>query len=154
MSHRQRSLSHHQVLNIHPSHCLVINPKIIDQIAPPAPPTHLKSTQDLLARFQLLPAYDKHVRPFVTPIENGQGHPPPTPGLSEKAKGKEREREPPVGTSPIAHTPGADGGDPDDDDGPGHGEKKKKNNYKHLIKGVPGSSYLLCSLIPYLHALG
>jgi hypothetical protein len=115
--------------------------------APFIPQTHLQSTQDLLARFQLLSAYDKHVRPFVTPIENGQDHfPPPLPGTSDRGKGKERERDPPPDTSPAAQTPGADGGDADDDDGTGHGEKKKKNNYKHLIKGVPGTCHVSVAL--------
>jgi hypothetical protein len=114
--------------------------------APPAPPAYLTSTQDLLARFQLLPAYDKYVRPYVTPsLENGIDY---ITGV-DKGKGKERERErEPVTASPAAQTPGADGADVDDEEGGGHGEKKKKNSYKHLIKGVPGEDcgLLLCSI--------
>ena len=53
----------------------------------------------------------------------------------DKGKGKEV---PP--SSPAAPTPGP-GGDGDDDDG-GKGEKKHKN-YKHLIKAVPGTSFVL-----------
>lgn len=110
-------------------------------LSPPAPPTthppHLSSTQDLLARFSLLSAYDKYVRPFAAPAEIGldQNGPastlPSASGVPEKGKGKE-----------VMDTPGssgiADGGDGDDDEATGKGEKKKKNTYKHLIKGVPG----------------
>ena len=51
-------------------------------------------------------------------------------------KGKGREV---VGTP---NTPGLpDGGDGDDEEGMGgKGDKKKKNNYKHLLKGIPGES--------------
>lgn len=80
---------------------------------------------------------------------------PPTPGVngvSDKGKGRE-----------VAETPGsagvADNGDGDDDDGPGgKGERRKKNNYKHLIKGVPGASHRLLlyfsSLIDLFRILG
>lgn len=49
-------------------------------------------------------------------------------------------------------TPGApDGGDGDGDEGiGGKGDKKKRNNYKHLIKGVPGAF----SLQQLLNVLG
>ncbi|KAJ6619798.1 hypothetical protein B0H10DRAFT_2025071 [Mycena sp. CBHHK59/15] len=87
---------------------------------PPLPPPRLASTHDLLARFALLPAYDKYVRP--SPDDQEQ---------PDNAKGKARE----LGASPAPQTPGDP--DPDDDD-PAKGEKKKKNSYKHLIKGVPG----------------
>ncbi|KAJ6531836.1 hypothetical protein B0H19DRAFT_1188816 [Mycena capillaripes] len=91
--------------------------------APLQPPPRLASTHDLLARFHLLPAYDKYVRP---PPDD-----PPEP--QDNGKGKAREQNP----SPGPQTPGGD--DPDDDDGAqAKGEKKKKNSYKHLIKGVPG----------------
>ncbi|KXN84733.1 hypothetical protein AN958_12160 [Leucoagaricus sp. SymC.cos] len=43
--------------------------------ARPPPRQHLASTQDLLARFHLLPAYDKYVRPFAIPSP-----PPPADG--------------------------------------------------------------------------
>jgi hypothetical protein len=55
--------------------------------------------------------------------------PPLTPGLNGSLdKGKRREV---VGPA----TPGGDA----DEDGDGSG-KKKRNNYKHLIKGIPGMS--------------
>ena len=94
---------------------------------PPQPPPYFRSTEDLLKRFQLLPAYDKYVRPFAPPVSQL--------GATDKGKGKEV---PP--SSPAAPTPGP-GGDGDDDDG-GKGEKKHKN-YKHLIKAVPGTSFVL-----------
>ena len=112
---------------------------------PAAPPqayrAHLSSTQDLLARFDLLPAYDKYVRPFTTSTETGldqMGSPPSTKlngnGAMDKGKGRE------VVDTP--NTPGLpDGGDGDDDEGMGgKGDKKKKNNYKYLLKGIPGES--------------
>lgn len=92
--------------------------------AHPQPPAYLTSTQDLLARFQLLPAYDKYVRPYVAPVDEGHDH-PPTPGPVDKGKGKEKE---------FAMATPDDGQDGDDEDG----GKKKKNSYKHLIKGIPG----------------
>ncbi|KIM84099.1 hypothetical protein PILCRDRAFT_818401 [Piloderma croceum F 1598] len=92
--------------------------------AHPQPPVYLTSTQDLLARFHLLPAYDKYVRPYVTPVDDGHDH-PPTPGTTDKGKGKEKE---------LATETPDDGQDADEEDG----GKKKKNSYKHLIKGVPG----------------
>ncbi|KAF5382009.1 hypothetical protein D9615_004376 [Tricholomella constricta] len=103
---------------------------------PQTHPTYLSSTQDLLARFHLLPAYDRYVRPFAAPAETGldQAAPPPVTlgatGTVDKGKGKEVDG--------LPATPGAaDGGDGDDDEG-GKGDKKKRNNYKHLIKGIPG----------------
>ncbi|KAF9468038.1 hypothetical protein BDZ94DRAFT_1304781 [Collybia nuda] len=113
---------------------------------PPAPPqTHpvyLSSTQDLLARFALLPAYDKYVRPFAAPGETGldqTGPVPPNPGVGgmlDKGKGKEV-------AETLVSVGIVDNGDGDDDDGPGgKGEKRKKNNYKHLIKGIPGKHSL------------
>ncbi|KAF7336659.1 hypothetical protein MVEN_02100700 [Mycena venus] len=105
-----------------PSTALFLKPA-----APPQPKPRLASTNDLLARFQLLSAYDKYVRP---PPDD-----PPEPPQPDNGKGKAREHHP----SPTPQTPGADH-DPDDDDAAqAKGEKKKKNNsYKHLIKGVPG----------------
>ncbi|KAG6817669.1 hypothetical protein H0H87_005427 [Tephrocybe sp. NHM501043] len=110
---------------------------------PPAPPktqqTHLSSTQDLLSRFLLLPEYDKYVRPFAAPTETGLdllGPTPVTPGATgvvDKGKGKETE----VGSV----TPVAPDGDGDDEEG-GKGDKKQRNNYKHLIKGIPGKHSL------------
>ncbi|KAG6879545.1 hypothetical protein C0992_001550 [Termitomyces sp. T32_za158] len=97
--------------------------------------THLHSTQDLLGRFHLLSAYDKYVRPFAVPAETSQeqlGTAPVTPGATgglDKGKGKETEGGP---VTPVAHE-----GDGADDEG-GKGDKRQKNNYKHLIKGIPG----------------
>lgn len=116
---------------------------------PPPPRQHLAATQDLLARFNLLSAYDRYVRPPVLPgddpsIPSNPDGAVPTPGPSvDKGKGKERD-----GNS--APTPAAEGHghDGDEDEAVGKGEKKKKNTYKHLIKGVPGtlSSIFLLSL--------
>jgi hypothetical protein len=118
-----------------------------DSAPPKTHPAHLSSTQDLLARFSLISAYDKYVRPFAAPGETGldQNGPasvfPGASGVPDKGKGKE-----------IVGTPGssgiADGGDGDDDEGTGKGEKKKKNTYKHLIKGVPGTFYCSRSVSP------
>lgn len=60
-------------------------------------------------------------------------HAPVVAGILDKGKGKEM-----VGTP---DTPGQlEVGDGDDEDGAGgKGDKKKKNNYKHLIKGIPGA---------------
>ncbi|PPQ67530.1 hypothetical protein CVT25_006071 [Psilocybe cyanescens] len=118
------------------------------------PKQHLASTQDLLARFHLHPAYDKYVRPLVTPGDDSMSasiHDQPTnavDGATDRLdKGKGRERDPATagtpGPSGVAEADQADGGDGDDDDAPGgKGEKKKKNTYKHLIKGVPGKHSL------------
>ncbi|EIW83951.1 hypothetical protein CONPUDRAFT_80442, partial [Coniophora puteana RWD-64-598 SS2] len=84
----------------------------------PPPPTHLRSTHDLITRFNLLAAYDKYVR---QPPASGTG-------ASDEAtadKGKGRAPSP---------TPGPGAAAEDERDG----EKKKKNTYRHLIKGVPG----------------
>ncbi len=100
---------------------------------------YFTSTQDLLAQFQLLPAYDKYVRPYATPVgiaDTGQFAATTT---IDKGKGKEKEILALDPSSPTAgQTPGGPN-DGDDDDGQGKGEKKWKNNYKHLIKGVPGT---------------
>ncbi|THH03736.1 hypothetical protein EW145_g6044 [Phellinidium pouzarii] len=114
------------------------------------------STQDLITRFQLLPSYDKYVRPHVHPSGNGAQHSTqtpanasvsmpgphhtvPTPGAVDKGKGREIPTVTPH--TPLgAPTPtGADGGDGDDgeEDG-GKGDRKQKNSYKHLIKEIPG----------------
>lgn len=116
---------------------------------PPPPRQHLTSTQDLLARFHLLPAYDKHVRPFATQYtHDGQIRSTPA-GLSTLDKGKGKEVDPAIAL-PQAQTPGGlptagvDAPDGDDDDGAGgKGEKKKKNSYKALIKGIPGASFIV-----------
>ncbi|KAJ7707658.1 hypothetical protein B0H17DRAFT_1033464 [Mycena rosella] len=101
-----------------PSTALFLPPK-----GPPQRQSHLASTHDLLARFHLLPAYDKYVRP---PPDDAQEPP-------DNGKGKAREQN----LSPAPQTPAGEV-DPDDDDPTAKGEKKKKNSYKHLIKGVPG----------------
>ncbi|TFY55827.1 hypothetical protein EVJ58_g7998 [Rhodofomes roseus] len=102
---------------------LEVPPIYLPPPGPPRPRPLLSSTQDLITRFQLLPAYDKYVRPYAPPV--GQQ-------LSAADKGKGREREMSV---PLGATPGAvlDG---DEDDG--EGKKKAKNTYKQLIKGIPG----------------
>ena len=126
---------------------------------PPPPRQHLAATQDLLARFHLLSAYDRYVRPFVLPgddpavqqaphqqQEGGDGAGATVTGTSLD-KGKARAREV-SGTNAPSEADHADGGDADDDDAPGaKGEKKKKNSYKHLIKGVPGMSIFSSSAI-------
>ncbi|KAF7316808.1 hypothetical protein HMN09_00413900 [Mycena chlorophos] len=92
---------------------------------PIQPPPRLASTDDLLTRFRLLPAYDKYVRDEAHQHSDQQ----------DNGKGKGREQPP----SPTPQTPGGPDHDPDDDDAAqAKGEKKKKNSYKHLIKGVPG----------------
>ncbi|CAA7267106.1 unnamed protein product [Cyclocybe aegerita] len=111
--------------------------------APPPPRQHLHSTQDLLARFNLLPAYQKYVSsPLGILGESGLGdaHAGQTAATPDKGKGRD------MGTGlGGAPTPAAgdvdmvDAHDADDDDAAGgKGEKKRKNTYKHLIQGVPG----------------
>ncbi|KAG6332354.1 hypothetical protein ID866_6737 [Astraeus odoratus] len=73
------------------------------------PRTFLTSTQDLLARFHLHPAYNKYVRP------SSPTHQLPVPPLSA------------VAPNAILHDPP-----------PEAEEKKKKNSYRHLIKNIPG----------------
>ena len=121
-------------------------------IAPPPPKQHLASTQDLILRLQLLPAYDKYVRPHIVPqgtsnlpdassssnlnldgVNTAMNTPAASgfvlPGHVDKGKG----REVPMPEGDVEMQDGHDG-----DDEEGKGEKKKKNNYKHLIKGIPG----------------
>ena len=114
---------------------------------PPFRP-YFDSTQDLLSRFQLLSAYDKYVRPYSTPVgAPGSSQLPGQAGTPDKGKGKEREVPPRDIASPAAaQTPGA-GNDGDDEEGQGKGEKKWKNNYKHLIKGIPGACHSRLSLV-------
>ncbi|KAF7327724.1 hypothetical protein MKEN_00352000 [Mycena kentingensis (nom. inval.)] len=92
---------------------------------PPQPPPNLASTHDLLTRFHLLSAYDKYVRDDA-----------PDPPQPDNGKGKAREQA--HAPSPLPQTPGGDHDGDDDDPTQPKGDKKKKNNYKHLIKGVPG----------------
>lgn len=62
-----------------------------------------------------------------------------TPGGVDKGKGREL----PPNTSPVqGREQSPPGGDGDDEDGTGRGDKKKKNNYKHLIKGIYGASFV------------
>lgn len=97
---------------------------------PSRPPPYFKSTEDLLSKFQLLSAYDSYVRPFL----------PPEDVLQDKGKGKQRDMSP----IPDPHSPHIN--DPDDDE---LDRRKKKNNYKHLIKGIPGSmTFVYCSSHP------
>ncbi|KAI0667847.1 hypothetical protein C8Q78DRAFT_292153 [Trametes maxima] len=102
---------------------------------PPKPRAYFTSTQDLLTRFQLLPSYDKYVRPFAPVV--GSIPQATTSSATEKGKGKEKDipSRDVAASSPAAHTPGA-AHDGDDEEG-GRGEKKFKN-YRHLIKGIPG----------------
>jgi hypothetical protein len=98
---------------------LVANPPFL---GPSYPSPYFTSTEDLISRFQLLPAYDKYVRPFVDSSEQD--------GSADKGKGKERDLSP--SPEPIS----ALGNDPEDDD---NDKKKKRNSYRHLIKGIPGT---------------
>ncbi|KIY44063.1 hypothetical protein FISHEDRAFT_52127, partial [Fistulina hepatica ATCC 64428] len=97
-------------------------PDIPSLYLPHAPPPRnqifFRSTDDLLGRFLLHPAYDKYVR--SADIYD----PTSEPGPTDKGKGRE--------TVGNAASEGAE-----DHDGT-KGDKKSKNNYKHLIKGVPG----------------
>ena len=90
---------------------------------PSRPTPYFKSTEDLLSKFQLLSAYDSHVRPFL----------PPDDASPDKGKGKQRDM------SPIPDPHSMHSNDPDDDE---LDRRRKKNNYKHLIKGIPGSMTL------------
>ncbi|KAI0709764.1 hypothetical protein C8Q76DRAFT_624998 [Earliella scabrosa] len=92
---------------------------------PPHPKPYFKSTEDLITRFQLLPAYDKYVRPFAPPVAQV--------GATDKGKGKEI---PPLAASSPAAA-GPTGGDDGEEEDGAKGEKKHKN-YRHLIKAVPG----------------
>ncbi|KAL1747106.1 hypothetical protein HDZ31DRAFT_80688 [Schizophyllum fasciatum] len=108
----------------------------------PSPPVYLRSTDDLLSRFQLYPAYDKWVRPYVTPLDpNDPNAPPPAAGASD-TKGKARddmmEVDGPIPPPPSGATPLSDSSKRDGADEAGKEEKKRKNNYRHLIKGLPG----------------
>lgn len=110
---------------------------------PPLPRQHLKSTQDLLARFHLHPAYDRYVRPNTSPGNDAQGTgvgAGQSGGPGDKGKGKEVDPEMGGAGASMGSegVPGA--GDGEDEDGArGKGEKKLKNTYKHLIKGLPGA---------------
>ena len=81
---------------------------------PPRPPPYFRSTDDLLKRFELLPAYDKYVRPFAPPVG--------LPNATDKGKGKEIFGRDAPASSPAAPTPAA-GNEGDEEDG-GKGEKK------------------------------
>ncbi|KAH9939519.1 hypothetical protein B0H21DRAFT_36849 [Amylocystis lapponica] len=106
-------------------------PLFLSPPGPPRPIQYFSSTQDLLARFQLSSAYDKYVRPYVTPVVAGA--PQPVGGATDKGKGKEvLARDVPASSSAPSQ---GTGNDADDEDGK---EKKGKNTYRHLIKGIPG----------------
>ncbi|KAI0759594.1 hypothetical protein BD413DRAFT_617685 [Trametes elegans] len=117
-----------------PSTMPEVPPLYLPPQGPPPPRQYFTSTQDLLSRFQLLPSYDKYVRPFAPPVGSSQAT---TSIATEKGKGKEKDfpSRDVAGSSPPPHTPGA-GPDGEEEEG-GKGEKKFKN-YKHLIKGIPG----------------
>ncbi|TFK20300.1 hypothetical protein FA15DRAFT_682613 [Coprinopsis marcescibilis] len=105
--------------------------------APPKSKLHLQSSQDLLARLNLHPAYDRYVRPAVLPGDEVGVGATGTPSPGDKGKGKEVD----VDMSDVGGggRPPHGLGEGDDDDGPGgKKEKKGKNSYRHLIKGMPG----------------
>ncbi len=145
---------HHKVTNslflTHPSLQLTFH--VTNTGQPPLQSQHLASTQDLLSRFHLLPAYDKYVRPFATQYsDDGQIRSTPAP---DNNKGKAKQLDSTQPRTPAA--PALDAPDHDDDDTAGGGggggglagggggakggERKKKNTYKSLIKGIPGAS--------------
>ena len=103
-----------------PAHANLFWIHLSPSTAPSRPPPYFKSTEDLLSKFQLLSAYDSYVHPFL----------PPEDGLPDKGKGKQRDM------SPVLDAHSVHINDPDDDE---LDRRKKKNNYKHLIKGIPGS---------------
>lgn len=124
--------------------CLVFTDATSWMIAPPPPKQYLASTQDLLSRLQLFPAYDKHVRlqgldESLNPNTQNNGITPnPMSPHIDKGKGREVLVR---GGDVDMHDPN----DGDEDDTGGKGEKKKRNNYKHLIRGIPGE--LLINLV-------
>jgi hypothetical protein len=75
----------------------------------------LSSSQDLLSRFSLLDAYQKHVLPNVTP-------------MSPSLKGKEKEI---VMDADVVM-----------EDEKEKKRKKREGSYKHLIRGIIGILYL------------
>ena len=118
-------------------------------IAQPPPRQYLASTQDLLSRLQLVSAYDKYVRSpqgsldgslntkmsidgglNTNTLSSGVTPNPMSPHI-DKGKGREL---PVRGGEVDTHDPN----DGDEEDMGGKGEKRKRNNYKHLIKGIPG----------------
>ncbi|KAJ3008839.1 hypothetical protein NUW54_g3002 [Trametes sanguinea] len=91
----------------------------------------------------------EYVRPYAPPV--GTTPQATTSNVMDRGKGKEREIPPRdvLASSPAAHTPGA-GQDGDDEEG-GRGEKKFKN-YRHLIRGLPGTPLTgLTCLFAYEH---
>ena len=141
------------VLSTHDSYHISSSNIPINIGPPPSRPPLFDSRQDLLSRFQLLSAYDRHVRPHIhsiagggrpssppsSPVESGPGplasHPP-----LDKGKGKEvnTEYDLPASTPTPGVVGATDGGDGDDNENTEKGEKKAKNSYRHLIKGIPG----------------
>ena len=102
------------------------------------PRPHFGATEDLLARFKLSPLYDQYVRPYSLPVD---ALAPASDAALAGDKGKGKEKEVPVfgAASPTAETPGV-GDEGEGDDHQGKVGKKWKNNYKHLIKNIPGAS--------------
>ncbi|KZS92596.1 hypothetical protein SISNIDRAFT_455827 [Sistotremastrum niveocremeum HHB9708] len=100
----------------------------------------LSSTNDLIARFNLLPAYDKYVRSFGynDPVNQTSAETRQSP--SAKGKGKELSRDrvsQRQGKSPENRM------DLDEDGESGSKKKKsKEGSYKHLIKGIVGKHSL------------
>ncbi|TRM65080.1 hypothetical protein BD626DRAFT_240408 [Schizophyllum amplum] len=100
-------------------------------------PVYYRSTDDLLARFQLYPAYDQWVRPHVTPLDpNNPNEPPP----DNKGKGRDdaMDVDTPLPPPPAGATPASENGKGEGSEDAGKDEKKRRNNYRHLIKGLPG----------------
>ena len=115
--------------------------------ASPPPKQHLASTQDLLARFHLHLAYDRYVRPTIVNTGEAGGFGAGAGTFGDKGKSRDFE----MGSGEAGANVGSEVvpgiGDGEDDDGVGvKGEKKMKNNYRHLIKGLPGVFLLYLSL--------
>ena len=114
-------------------------------LGPPRQRPYFTSTDDLISRFGLLPAYDRYVRPFInnTQLSATQAT---APTSIDKGKGKEI----PIANLPTLSavtTPGT-GHDRVEEEGAGKTEKKWRNNYKHLIKGIPGKHHHLSLHLP------
>ncbi|CAL1715818.1 unnamed protein product [Somion occarium] len=114
-----------------PSHQYAIPPVFLPDPLPERRKPRFTSTEDLITRFQLLPTYDRYVRPYA----NLSGAQAPTAGAIDKGKGKERERD--QSTPSAVQTPTA-ANEGEEEESQAKGEKKWKNNYKHLIKDIPG----------------
>ncbi|TCD63138.1 hypothetical protein EIP91_005976, partial [Steccherinum ochraceum] len=112
-----------------PSTQPALPPLFLPPQEPPRPKPHFRSTDDLLSRFQLLSAYDRYVRPYSVPVSSTSA----SSNVLDKGKGKERE----LSSTPSALPTSNSANEGEEEDGQ-KGERKWKNNYKHLIKGIPG----------------